>query len=177
MVDTVSQPTRPKGWGWLLAYGLLNIAVGFFAFQWPVSATFAATLVVGSFLLASGIFALVAGFGMRGHRISGYILFYGVLTVLVGVLIAFDPVAGAVSLTMAIMVWLIARGIVEIALGARLGRFGVMLVVLGLLNLVLAGWIVWTVPFSSLTLPGYLLGVSFLFSGITAAFQAFGVAE
>ncbi len=42
------------------------------------------------------------------------------------------------------------------------------MIALGVLNLLLAGFIVATVPASALTLPGYVLGISLLFGGVTA---------
>lgn len=35
-------------------------------------------------------------------------------------------------------------------------------------NLLLAPFIIWTIPLTARTLPGYILGVSFLMSGIIA---------
>jgi uncharacterized membrane protein HdeD (DUF308 family) len=163
------------GTGWLLAYGLLSIAVGITAFLWPVTATLTAALLAGSFLIATGAVAAVASFGLRGHHFSAYTLLSGILSLVIGAWIIVEPATGAVSLTLMIAIWLTARGVMEIAIGARFRRFGISLILLGILNIVLAVWILWGIPFTALTLPGYVLGISFLFSGITATLQAIGV--
>lgn len=168
-----TQPAR-GGTGWLLAYGLLSIVVGIAAFLWPVSATLTATLLAGSFLIVTGAIAAVASFGLRGHHFSAYTLLSGILSLVIGVWIIVEPATGAVSLTLMIAIWLTARGVIEIAIGARFRRFGISLILLGILNIVLAIWIIWGIPFTALTLPGYGLGISFLFSGVTAVLQASG---
>jgi uncharacterized membrane protein HdeD (DUF308 family) len=175
MNDTAfgSSPTSARiGTGWLLAYGLLSIAVGVTAFLWPITATLTATLLAGSFLIATGAVAVVASFGLRGHHFSAYTLLSGILSLVIGAWIIFEPASGAISLTLLIAIWLTARGVLEIAIGARFRRFGISLVLLGILNVVLAVWIIWGIPFTAMTLPGYVLGISFLFSGITATLQA-----
>lgn len=177
MNDTAfsSSPTSARiGTAWLLAYGLLSIAVGVTAFLWPITATLTATLLAGSFLIATGAVAVVASFGLRGHHFSAYTLLSGILSLVIGAWILFEPATGAVSLTLLIAIWLTARGVLEIAIGARFRRFGISLVLLGILNVVLAVWIIWGIPFTAMTLPGYVLGISFLFSGITATLQAIG---
>ncbi|MFA6122700.1 MAG: HdeD family acid-resistance protein [Sphingomonas sp.] len=177
MSDTVFGSTRPTGHvstGWLLAYGVLSIAVGVAAFVWPVTATFTAALLAGCFLIATGAVAVVASFGLRGHHFSAYTLLYGILSLVIGAWIAFEPLTGALSLTLMIAIWLSARGVMEIAIGARFRRFGISLVLLGIVNVLLAIWIIWSMPLTALTLPGYVLGISFLFSGVTAVLQATG---
>jgi uncharacterized membrane protein HdeD (DUF308 family) len=43
-----------------------------------------------------------------------------------------------------------------------------MMIVLGIVNLVLAAIVLATLPWSALTLPGYVLGISFLLGGATS---------
>jgi uncharacterized membrane protein HdeD (DUF308 family) len=157
-----------QGWGWILAYGILSAAFGLFAFLAPFSATLAATIGAGAMLVVIGIGSLVSGFAGRGHEGRGYAIVLGLLTLAVGLVTAFRPLTGAISLTLLIAAWLGARGVLELVLGFRYrSRRGWMLA-LGVLNLLLAGLIVWTVPYSALTLPGYVLGLSLLFGGVTA---------
>jgi len=161
------------GWGWTLAYGIVSVLVGVLAFAAPFPATIAATLVVGFFFLAGGIASLVAGFRARhGHR--GYAIFLGLLSVLVGGYMIVQPVGGALSLTLMVIVWLAVRGVMELVVGFRVKRLRVAMLALGALNLLLAILLYTTVPWSALTLPGYILGASFLFSGVVAILAALG---
>lgn len=160
------------GWGWILLYGIASAILGLLAFAWPFSATVAVTIVVGSFFLISGVLAIIAGFAGRGHDVRGYSIAYGILSVIVGLMLMFRPVAGAISLTLLVAIWLAVRGLMEIRWGLKLRRLRGLMLVLGAVNLVLAILILATVPFSALTLPGYILGFSFLLGGITAIASA-----
>lgn len=157
-----------QGWGWILAYGVLSAVLGVLAFLAPFSATLAATIGVGAMLIVLGAFSLGAGLFGRGHEGRLYSILLGLLTLVVGLITAFRPLTGAISLTLLIAAWLGARGVMELVLSFRYkSRRGWMLA-LGVLNLVLAVLIVMTVPFSALTLPGYVLGLSLLFGGVAA---------
>ncbi|KQM98157.1 HdeD family acid-resistance protein [Sphingomonas sp. Leaf25] len=161
----------PTGWGWTLAYGIVSVLVGILAFAAPFPATLAATLVVGFFFLAGGIASLVAGFRNRqGHR--AYSILFGALSVLAGGYMILMPVGGALSLTLMVILWLGVRGVMELIVAFRFRRLRWPMLVLGALNVLLAIALYTTVPWSALTLPGYILGASFLFGGIVAIVSA-----
>ncbi|MBB3346410.1 HdeD family acid-resistance protein [Sphingomonas sp. BK069] len=156
------------GWGWIMAYGVVSVLVGVAAIIWPYVATYAATVVIGTLFFISGVFSIAAGVFGQGSESRIYALLFGVLSVVVGAIMVFEPMTGAVSLTLMVAVWLGVRGVLEIVAGTRMRRRGVMMIVLGVINLLLALFILMTVPWSALTLPGYVLGISFLFGGVTA---------
>lgn len=161
-------PAAGAGWGWILAYGILSAVLSFCAFVRPFAATLAATLVVGAFLIAAGAMSIGAGIFGRGHYGRSYAIAFGVLSLIVGALIAFQPVSGALSLTLTIALWLAIRGVMEIVWGVRRRRRRGMLIGLGVVNVLLALIVLVTLPLSALTLPGYVLGISFLFGAIDA---------
>ncbi len=160
------------GWGWMLVYGIVSLALGVAALVWPFAATLAATWVVGAFFAAAGIVSIVAGIAGRGHDGRAYAIGFGIVSVLIGFVMALEPVTGAFSLTLMVTAWLAIRGVMEIAFGIRMRRGRAMMIALGVVNLVLAGVVLATLPFSALTLPGYVLGISFLFGGATATAAA-----
>jgi uncharacterized membrane protein HdeD (DUF308 family) len=160
------------GWGWILAYGVLSLLLGVLALAWPFSATIAATLVIGWFFTAAGVVSIVAGVTGRGHEGRAYAILFGVVSVAVGLLMAFDPVSGAVSLTLVVAVWLAVRGVLELVLGARYRRHRWMMIALGIINILLAAYVLVMLPWAALALPGFILGISFLFGGVTAVMSA-----
>lgn len=173
MTDTrATTPATGAGWGWIMAYGLVSVLVGVAAFLFPLAATFAATVTVGAMFLVSGLFAVAAASFGRGAESRLYTVLFGVLSVIVGAVMVFYPAAGAVSLTLMVAIWLGARGVMELVWGVRSRRRRGMLIALGVVNVLLAIFIVVTVPFSALTLPGYLLGISFVFGGVAAILAA-----
>lgn len=170
---TMGIPSRAgAGWGWILAYGILSALLGIAAFVFPVPATYAATLVIGAFFIAAGALSIGAGLFGRGHEGRGYQIGFGILSLVIGGILAFEPVTGALSLTLLVAVWLGVRGAMEIGFGLRMrGGKGAM-IALGLVDVILAIVVLATLPWSALTLPGFILGISFLFGGIAAISSA-----
>lgn len=154
------------GWGWLMAAGVIAVLLGIAALIWPFPATYAATLVVATLLMAIGVTAISTGALGRGHGREAYLIVFGIVSLLIGLYLAFFPLSGAVTLTLVIAVWLGARGIIELVAGSRLARGRGLLLGLGAINVILAIVIVSTMPWSALTLPGTLLGISLLLGGV-----------
>ena len=172
---TMGIPRRAgAGWGWILAYGILSALLGIAAFVFPVPATYAATLVIGAFFIAAGALSIGAGLFGRGHEGRGYQIGFGILSLVIGGILAFEPVTGALSLTLLVGVWLGIRGAMEIGLGARFtrGRGRGLMIALGVVNILLAIYVLATLPWAALTLPGFILGISFVFGGVTSILSA-----
>lgn len=173
--DPLAPTAAGAGWAWILAYGVLSLALGVLAFLNPFAATYAATyaatLVIGAFFIAAGIVSLAAGV-MGKHEGRGYAIGFGLLSLVIGVLMAFDPMSGALSLTLLVGVWLGIRGAMEIGLGARFKRGRGLMIALGVVNILLAIYVFATLPWSALTLPGFILGISFVFGGVTSILSA-----
>lgn len=172
-VHRATDPLMPAdatgaGWGWILAYGVLSALLGIAAFVWPFAATLAATLVIGAFFIAAGIVSLGAGIFGKGHEGRGYAIGFGILSLIIGLVMAFEPATGAISLTLLVAVWLGVRGAMEIGLGARFRRGRGLMIALGVVNILLAVYVLATLPWSALALPGFILGISFLLGGVTS---------
>lgn len=160
--------TMGAGWGWIMAYGVVSSLVGIAAFAWPFAATYAATVTIGAFFFISGAFAIAAGLFGHGHEARAYSVVFGLVSVIVGAVMLMEPMTGAISLTLMVAVWLAARGALEVYWGVKARRQRGLMIALGAVNLLLAVFIVATVPWSALTLPGFILGISFAMGGIIA---------
>lgn len=171
MTDPLQPAAAGNGWAWILAYGAVSLVLGVLAFLNPFAATYAATLVIGAFFIAAGIVSLAAGI-IGKHEGRGYAIGFGLLSLIIGLLMAFDPVSGALSLTLMVGVWLGIRGALEIGLGARFKRGRGLMIALGVVNILLAIYVLATLPWSALTLPGFILGISFVFGGVTSILSA-----
>lgn len=160
------------GWGWIMAAGVVSLLVGVMAFAWPFAATLAATVVIGALFFVSGVFSIAAGLFGRGSEGRAYAVLFGVVSVIAGAIMVFEPLTGMLSLTLMVAVWLGVRGVLELYWGFKAARRRGLLIALGVVNLLLALFILATVPFSALTLPGFILGISFVFGGITQIMAA-----
>jgi uncharacterized membrane protein HdeD (DUF308 family) len=67
--------------------GLVYIAAGVFILTHPGKGLLALTLVIASFLLIYGVFALVLAFQLKPNKGWGWVLFDAIITVLLGLLI------------------------------------------------------------------------------------------
>jgi len=170
MNDTLSRPGT--GWGWMMAYGIVSLIAGLAAFAWPIDATFALAIVIGVAFLAAGVFSVAAGLLARGSEGTGYAILFGILSAIVGLIMIFEPATGAISFTMLVFVWLVVRGALELSWAFRVRRRRGWLIALGVINLLLAAYIIATFPLTALTLPGFLLGISFVFAGVDAMVAA-----
>jgi uncharacterized membrane protein HdeD (DUF308 family) len=156
-------------WGWLLALGLVQIAVGLFAIGAPVVASLASALFVGWVLLFSGAVQLLHAFQVRGWK--GFLLHLvgALLYLAAGVVIVLFPLGGVLTLTLFLAGVFLVEGVSRTMLALRMrpaqgwGWFlvgGLAGIVLGLMI-----WLEW--PSSALWALGLLVGINLLFSGVS----------
>ncbi len=73
---------------WLEALlGVIYIIAGIYLLMHPIGGLLAITLLIGSFLVVYGVFALILAFQMRPAPGWGWVLFDAIVTILLGVLI------------------------------------------------------------------------------------------
>jgi len=77
------------GWHVLLEVllGIIYIIAGVYLLMHPIGGLLALTLILASFLLVYGIFALVLAFQIKPRGGWGWVLFDGIVTILLGILI------------------------------------------------------------------------------------------
>jgi uncharacterized membrane protein HdeD (DUF308 family) len=105
-----------KYWWVLVIRGVIAIALGVFAFVWPLQTIAALVLVFGATALVDGIFAVVAS--IAGHRLTSY--WWVLLGVGVGILTLFNPAITAVALLLYIAVWAVGIGVLQVIAAVRL---------------------------------------------------------
>jgi uncharacterized membrane protein HdeD (DUF308 family) len=106
-----------KKWWVLLVRGILLILIGIFTFISPV--TFA--IFVGAYMLVDGMAMLISGLGDQPPGQSRWpLIIVGVLSLLAGLLLLFNPQLGLLTLTYVIAAWAIVIGILEIISAIRL---------------------------------------------------------
>lgn len=113
-----------KSWGrffyWLLS-GLLYAVAGFFAFYNPLLASAVLTFLLAVALIAAGVLRLWVGWEHRSEKGSGWIIAAGIVTLLVGVLIALRwPANSLWVLGLFLAIDLIFQGWTFIAFGLAL---------------------------------------------------------
>jgi len=167
MSATSAATFAKKSLGWSIGLSVLMIGAGILAIALPMAAGIAINLLVAWLLLFSGCTHLVFAWYTRSTGGLLWELLVGVLYILIGVYLLVHPVAGLLSLTLALAIYLLLEAILEFALGLKLRPLpgSGWLLFDGILTLILAAmiWRAW--PSSSEWAIGILVGVSMLFSG------------
>jgi len=162
-------------WKFYAFQGGLMIVVGFLALLAPFAATLATTLFFGWLLILAGVIGIVAAF--RSKEAPGFWsnLLLSVLTVILGSIILFDPLAGTVTLTWVLALYFLLSGVFNLAIARAVslstGRFW-LVVVSGIVDIALALILILGLPETAIWAVGVFLGISFITSGFGLLFTA-----
>lgn len=152
--------------------GVLMVLLGIAAIVFPMISTLVATLLVGWVFLFSGLFTVYGSFSIHGTGPFFAALLLGLLSIVAGVYMLFNPAAGEAALTLIVGVLFMLQGASEIFFAVEMrplpGWGGVL--ISGIASAVLAVVIVASWPGISLVALGILLGVNFLSTGIAYIF-------
>ncbi len=121
IVGAVRRSRANERWGATLLEGIVGIAAGVFVFVWPALTGVAIVFVIAAWALVTGIAEISAAIRLRKY-ISGEWLMAlsGVISVLLGVFLFARPLIGAIAIAMAVGIYAIAFGVMEVALSFRL---------------------------------------------------------
>jgi uncharacterized membrane protein HdeD (DUF308 family) len=154
---------------WSIGLSILMIVAGILAILMPPVAGLAVNLVVAWLLIFSALAHLV--FAWHTRTAGGFVweILVGLLYGFVGVYLLMHPVAGLVTLTLALAIYLFLEAVFEFALWffLRLRAGAGWLLFDGVVTLILAILIWKTWPSSTEWAIGTLVGISMLFSGTT----------
>ena len=156
-------------WRMFAAEGVLLVLLGLAALALPLFAGLAAAIFLGWLLLAAGIIGLLSTFRTRGAPGFAWSLLSALVAIVAGLVLLANPLAGLITLTYVLTAYFLADGvfIIVLALSHRRelsGRWEWMLVN-GLVDLVLAAFILSGMPGSFAWVLGALVGIDLLFGG------------
>jgi|ERR1700735_1619404 uncharacterized membrane protein HdeD (DUF308 family) len=163
-------------WGWFVALGVALMLLGVFALGDVVGVTLISALFIGAMFLVGGVFQVIHAFMVKTW--SGFLMnvLGGVLYAIGGVLIMDEPVAGAVVITLFLVLALVIGGILRIVVGLRHREIrGWWLMALsGLISAVIGALLYASLPWSGLWVLGTLIGIELVVQGVT--WMTFGIA-
>jgi uncharacterized membrane protein HdeD (DUF308 family) len=169
-------PLRFKWWSFLLL-GLVLLTSGIAAILLPAASTTATGLVLGAVLMIVGIINTVQAFktkewpGFVWHLLGGVVLLIG------GILVYFNPFKGAVAITLLIAIVFVVLGISQIGCALRIRRLRgwIWLLVSGLVALAMSLVLVFKFPLVREYEAGVVAGISLIISGFAYVAIAFAV--
>jgi uncharacterized membrane protein HdeD (DUF308 family) len=165
-----------KNWGWLLAFGIVQIIVGILAVSFAFSATIVSVVMLGVLLLIAAGVQIAAAILARNW--SGFFLFLmlGIVYAVAGALMIQAPLLAAEGLTLMLAAVYLVGGTLRI-IGALVKRFpswgwvllnGVITALLGLL--ILQQW-----PWTGLWVLGLFIGIDLVINGVCLSALAVNV--
>lgn len=158
-----------KPWLKWVLLGVLSIAFALFVLGNAVAASIAVTALTGALFLVAGAVQIAAGFGAESASSKVFTIAMGALAAFLGVSFMFNPLQGAISLSLLITILLAAGGIARIIFARRMKdtQFFWPMLISGALSILLAAYILMNFSTASVQLLGILLGVEFLFNGVS----------
>ena len=156
--------------------GVLLIAVGIYCLCNQDIAAMTAGLMVGIFMLVSGIIEIIVFAATSGVMFgSGWLLLDGVLTVILSLFLLFNQWFTMMSLPFLFTLWLLFSGISRFVSAFDLRAFGVRgwgwVLAIGII-LMVAGFICMMDPWVSFAAIGLTVGLVFLMEGVSAIVYA-----
>lgn len=177
MADQGVSETFGRSWTWMAMLAVICIVGGFLALLNPFGATIFAVTLAGWVFLIQGFIQIIHAFRVRDWPGFIWSLGIGVLSLLVGVILVADPLAGAIPLTLLVAVLFLATGVAKImfALSLRPASGWVWVLVSGLVSAALGVLILAGLPASATTILGLLLGIELVSNGVLFLFVALGL--
>ncbi|MFK5922779.1 MAG: HdeD family acid-resistance protein [Verrucomicrobiota bacterium] len=156
-----------KSAGWVVALGIITILLGMFAISSPLFAGVAIQYFVGAAILFGGIFQTLHAFQGGGQNKPVFAFLSGLLAILCGGLMFAKPLLGLSLLTLILIGYFVADGLVKIMYAFKhkpesgwgwVLFSGIITLLLGLML-----WRDW--PLSGAWAIGVLFGINLIFDG------------
>ena len=118
----------PKGasrWWILLLEGIVSVAAGFVAFLYPAITILVFVILIGVWAIITGAFEITAAIRLRKYIEGEWLLVLsGILSILFGTIFLFLPEIGALTIVIFVGVYALLFGILLVALGIKLRKWG-----------------------------------------------------
>jgi uncharacterized membrane protein HdeD (DUF308 family) len=152
-----------SGWWLLLLVGALSVIAGVIVLFKPGDSLATLAVIVGIFVLVDGIVELIASVSRQTQN-RGLVALLGVLSAIVGILLIRHPIAGVVAVALLIGIWLVAVGVVRLALAFEVREQRAWNIVVAALEII-AGIVIVSSPEIGFATLAVLVGIAFILNG------------
>lgn len=166
MPSTTGMVGRTSGqWGWLAASGVIGLLLGVVALFFPGAAVLYAAILLGIGLIVQGVIeiaaAIRAGTGAAGR---GWLVAFGVLALVAGILVLASPGAGIVVLAWGLILWFLIVGVHDLLAAFSTSEHRGWNIALGVIS-ILAALILLFSPGTAVGVIALFVALGFLFRG------------
>ncbi len=152
---------------WSTGLGIALIILGIATISLSAFTTLVTVLILGFALIIRGVIDVWHAIATREEEGFWPHLFGGVISFVVGLLVAAQPTITAAALTLLIAAWLVASGLFRTIAAPFLAKsHRGWIIASGIVELLLGAWVFSGWPVISLWLIGLLIGVEFLVQGV-----------
>ncbi|WP_254763199.1 HdeD family acid-resistance protein [Natrinema marinum] len=161
-------------WRTLAIAGAIVGLIGILAIAFPLVTGLSVSLAIGALLVVGGIVHGIHAFTARGWRGSLWQIALAVVSVVAGIAVLAAPAVALITLTIALVAYLVVDGIAELALAMRMpgSRSRTAVAISGVVGLVLAALLWAGFPGTAAWAIGLLVGVNLLVTGFSMVFVA-----
>jgi uncharacterized membrane protein HdeD (DUF308 family) len=163
-----------KKWGWLLALGLLLIALGTLGLWMSFAMTLATVTLFGALFVAGGVFQLLNAFQLKGWKSVLWHILIALLYIAAGFIIITDPVFASLGLTMALAWILVVVGVLRMFMAFQLRpvRGWIWPLLSGAISMLLGAMILAQWPASGFWVIGLFVAIEMIMNGWSSVFVA-----
>jgi uncharacterized membrane protein HdeD (DUF308 family) len=163
-----------KKWGWLLALGLLLIALGTLGVWMSFAMTLATVTLFGALFVAGGVFQLLNAFQLKGWKSVLWHILIALLYIAAGFIIITDPVFASLGLTMALAWILVVVGVLRMFMAFQLRpvRGWIWPLLSGAISMLLGAMILAQWPASGFWVIGLFVAIEMIMNGWSSVFVA-----
>jgi uncharacterized membrane protein HdeD (DUF308 family) len=163
-----------KGWGWLLALGIVSIVLGMIGLGMTAMLTIVSVIFFGAMLLVGGVFQLFGAFRHAGWKSTFWHVLIALLYVVGGIILVGDPVGGSVALTLVVAAMLVASGIFRVVMAIQAkGAPGWLWLLFGAILSIVFGLMIFSSwPVSGLWVIGLFVAIELIINGWSCVIMA-----
>jgi uncharacterized membrane protein HdeD (DUF308 family) len=168
-MNTSLQKVAKQISGFSIVLSILLIVCGFLAILLPIEMSFGVVVVVSWLLMISGVVQFIHAFRCVGVGDTVWKAIVAVLYFVAGLYLRFNLGLGVAALTLALIVFFVAQGLIDILVYLRTRKRGASswLLLDGVITLIL-GLMIWRHwPSGSLWVVGLLVGINMITTGTT----------
>jgi uncharacterized membrane protein HdeD (DUF308 family) len=163
-----------KNWIWLLSLGILFIILGVIGLGRLFALSLAGAVFFGVLIIIGGVAQFIEAVKCTGWKSLVYHVLIGVLYVVGGVFVIWNPLAAKLLLTWVLSAVLICVGVIRVIMAFQMRATGSWFIPLlgGIVSIILGGLIMANWPLSGLFVIGLFIAIELITNGWSYIFIA-----